>query len=108
MLRLTALILLLSSPAWAIDGLPVFKKDAPYASVRKTLIAKGWEPVTTADAQPCGDDPRCKGLPEVEACAGTGLANCLFTWRRGKSLIGITTIGERPVFDGVQCREGCK
>ncbi|TXM94827.1 hypothetical protein [Methylobacterium sp. WL116] len=93
----------------AAERLPTFPKGTPYGSARSSLIALGWKPVTMPEAQACDeDDDRCKGRPEMESCAGTGLANCNFTWRRGDTLVAIGTIGEtNPVVVGARCRAGC-
>lgn len=52
------------------------------------------------------NDPRC--YPEMDACAGTGLGQCLFTWRRGETIINVETIGDQPPqVQGVYCRVNC-
>jgi hypothetical protein len=53
----------------------------------------------------CGDDERC--FPEMEACAGTGLGQCIYSWRRGVTLIEVLTTNELPVVSGVRCRANC-
>ena len=61
-----------------------------------------------ADACPAGD-ARCAGRPEMLACSGTGVAACVFTWRRGGALIEVGTVGEEaPSVSGVRCRSGCR
>ncbi|WP_162560513.1 hypothetical protein [Methylobacterium durans] len=50
-----------------------------------------------------------QGQAEMEACAGTGLGNCLFTWKRADTLIEVGTIGEpEPEVVSVRCRAGCR
>jgi hypothetical protein len=39
-------------------------------------------------------DTRCQGRPEMEACAGTGMANCNFLWKKDGKTIAVYTIGE--------------
>ncbi|TGD92488.1 hypothetical protein [Methylobacterium nonmethylotrophicum] len=104
----SALVVATASIAATVDSLPAFLKGTSYASARSRLIALDWKPAKTPDAQPCGGDSRCIGRPELEACAGTGAANCIFTWRRGGTLIAVSTAGERdPVVSGITCRSGC-
>jgi len=103
-----ALVVATAAIAAKVDSLPAFPKGTSYASARSRLIALDWKPAKTPAAQPCGGDSRCIGQPELEACAGTGAANCIFTWRRGGTLIAVTTAGERdPVVSGITCRSGC-
>ncbi len=108
-MRVALAILLVSSLAvHAAESLPSVPKGTDYGKARTSLISKGWAPVTMPDAQSCDGDPRCKGRPEMEACAGTGLGQCLFTWRKGKTLIEITTVGEtKPTVSSIACKEGC-
>jgi hypothetical protein len=103
------LVLLLVAPACAGEKLPNIRKGQDYGKLRQSLLAQGWKPVTLPDAERCGaGDRRCAGRPEVFVCAGTGLANCIFTWRRGGTVIDIGTVGEtRAVFDRMSCRSGC-
>lgn len=88
------------------NALPKIAKDTDYTAARKTLLAQGYEPARLPDASACEkDDPRC--FPETFACAGTGLAACIYTWRRGNTVIEVHTIGEQPVIERVRCRSGC-
>jgi hypothetical protein len=42
------------------------------------------------------------------ACAGTGVAPCLFLWRRGAVTIEVATYGEeRARVSRIACRAGC-
>ncbi len=90
-------------------SLPRFPKNTLYADARKSLIAIGWQPIHLTDSDKCSEtDNRCKGRPEMEACAGTGMANCSFVWKRGDTMINVSTVGEdEPVVSGVSCRVGC-
>lgn len=107
-MRATIALLLFSiAAAQAGEKLPSIAKGSDYGKARNALIAMGWAPATMPDAQSCDGDPRCKDRPEMEACAGTGLANCLFTWRKGAILIEVSTIGEEPQIDAITCRSGC-
>lgn len=77
------------------DGLPRVKEGDDYANVRKALLADGWQPYHAPDADTCMDgDTRCQGRPEMEACAGTGMANCNFLWKKDGKTIAVHTIGE--------------
>lgn len=87
-----------AAPSFAqAANLPTLKQGALYASVRMSLMNQGYSPVR-GDGSGCrfGRDDVCKAYPEAEACAGTGLGECLFVWRRGKRIIEVTTIGEEP------------
>lgn len=77
--------------------LPTLKQGSLYASARMSLMKQGYSPVRS-DGSGCrfGREDVCKAYPEAEACAGTGLGNCLFVWRRGKQRIEVMTIGEEP------------
>ncbi|MBN8939448.1 MAG: hypothetical protein J0H01_08160 [Rhizobiales bacterium] len=104
-----ASLLALTTAAAAAERLPTLSQGTPYASVRNILLATGWRPVTLPDADRCSArDTRCKDRPEMLSCAGTGMANCLFTWQRNNTVIGVSTIGEEASFDGLQCRSGCR
>jgi len=51
---------------------------------------------------------RHEGRPETVACAGTGLGNCLFRWKREKTVIEIVTVGEdNPTVTFVNCKANC-
>lgn len=86
------------------NGLPAFAKNEKYGSVRRKLLDGGWQPFHDPNADVCETgDKRCEGRPEMEACAGTGMANCRFLWKRdGKTLV-IFTVGEvEAVFNGME------
>lgn len=111
-LHAAALVGFLAVPltALAAEPLPKPRKDQDYARTREMLRAQGWTPVTLPDADSCQDgDARCAGRPEMFACAGSGFAQCLFTWRRGETVIDIVTVGEQPArFSAARCRSGCR
>lgn len=84
-----------------VDEMPKFKKGEGYKSVREKLIKAGWIPFKSKEAQECvGDDERCKDYPEMEACAGTGLGNCRYLWKKGGKTLAIFTISDSPIYDG--------
>ncbi|PZN99897.1 MAG: hypothetical protein DCF30_10710 [Hyphomicrobiales bacterium] len=96
-------------PLQAAEVLPKLRKDQGYAATRQALIAAGWKPVTLPGADSCEPgDERCQGRAEMLACAGTGMAQCVFTWQRNATIIDVVTIGERPVFSKASCRSGCR
>lgn len=83
------------------DETPKFKKGEPYKSVREKMIKAGWTPFKSKEAQTCdGEDERCKDFPEMEACAGTGLGNCSYLWKKGGKTLAIYTISDSPIYDG--------
>jgi len=94
----------ISAPRSSPPALPHLDKMEPYTYVRAKMIAAGWKPYRAADADTCSDgDKRCEGRPEMQSCAGTGMANCIFTWSNGQRYVGITTVGEDdPVVDGAR------
>jgi len=83
-----------------LSDLPRIGKDESYASVRKKMIGAGWTPFHAKDAEKCGQgDARCVGRPEMIMCAGTGMANCKFLWKKNEKLAAICTVGEgEPTF----------
>ena len=85
-----------------------------YWLARRQLMNQGYEPMPVADADVvtvcvaemeagetiAGDCPgETMALPEVEACAGTGMGNCRTNWRSlgtGRHLIVFTTGEPQP------------
>ncbi len=101
---MTAMVL---ATAAAAQTLPKLAPDTPYGKARDALRKLGYAPVALADAQACDKaDPRC--FPEAYACAGTGLAQCVYTWRKGRAVIEVVTEGEEPVVADVRCRDNCR
>ncbi|SOZ73845.1 hypothetical protein CBM2626_U60006 [Cupriavidus taiwanensis] len=103
-LRSDKLCSLISAPRSSPPVLPHLDKIEPYTYVRAKMIAAGWKPYHAADADICSDgDKRCEGRSEMQSCAGTGMANCIFTWSNGQRFVGITSVGEDdPVVDGAK------
>jgi hypothetical protein len=98
-----------SHPPTAGAPLPVIARDAPYGAARQDLLADGWQPLISPDADKCWDgDMRCQGRPEMQACAGTGQGNCLFLWKKGDAVLAVYTIDDPPIISGVECRSGCR
>jgi hypothetical protein len=87
-----------------------FEKREPYSAVRERLLKSGWQPASTADADQCvKGDSRCEGRPEMQACAGTGEANCNFRWRKANIVIDVSTITDTPVVTAIsKCHEYCR
>jgi len=107
MIRMTLLAALALLPALAAaqSDLPSIAPGTPYDQARRILLAERWEPLRDPEADRCGPtDRRCAGRPEMVACAGTGLAQCLFAWRRGPTAIEVITAGEDPVVSGLRRR----
>lgn len=79
---------------------PSFDKGESYTSIRTKMLSAGWTPFRSPDADSCSDgDVRCKDRPEMEACAGTGMANCRFLWKKDGRTLAIATVGEDTAFD---------
>ena len=111
-LALVAMMAAVTPSTTQAASLPTLKKETPYTSARAALLRQGYRPVRS-DGSGCrfGREDVCKAYPEAEACAGTGLGNCLFVWRRGKQIIEVMTIGEevrRFTVARVRCRSGCR
>ncbi|MCJ2082759.1 hypothetical protein [Methylobacterium sp. J-090] len=102
-------IVVLAAPVEAAERLPTFPKRTPYEDARASLKGLGWEPIRLEGAATCEqEDERCTGRPEMFFCSGTGLARCVFTWRRRDQLVEVGTFGETsPMVDSVRCRAGC-
>jgi hypothetical protein len=96
-------VLLLTQIAFAQNGLPRIRKGESYKSVRVKMIKAGWKPHHAKDADKClkGDD-RCRNRPEMQACAGTGTANCRFLWKRKEVTVVIFTSGENTIYNGYE------
>ncbi len=106
-----AATLLASAGAWAAERLPNFPRNTDYGEARRSLIGLGYTPVTLPDSDKCeAGDMRCQGRPEMSACAGTGLGQCIFVWRsKSGALIEIVTVGEdNPGVSAVRCRANCR
>lgn len=85
------------------SGLPRLKKGESYATVREKMLKAGWKPYTAPDADQCSEgDKRCENRPEMQNCAGTGLAPCRFLWKRNDKTVVIFTIGEEAGFNGYE------
>ncbi len=86
--------------------LPRFQKDEDYGSVREKMLAAGWTPLISPDADQCNEgDERCENRPEMESCSGSGMANCKFLWAGTNRNIAICTTGESAIFDNI-CDDG--
>ena len=99
-------ILASASAVWA-EAIPRIAKDTPYAQARKTLTGLGYKPEKNPDAEACDAKSGATCFPEKIDCAGSGLGQCIFLWRKGKVRVEVVTVGERPIVDRVRCRSGC-
>jgi hypothetical protein len=83
-------------------NLPDFKENESYTDVRNKMLASGWIPYHSENADACSEfDSRCKDRPEMESCAGTGMANCRFLWKKDEKITGICTVGEDVAFESI-------
>jgi len=93
------------------EAIPKFRTSISYDEARENLIALGWEPATTSkDPSRCalGMEDRCEKYPEVESCAGTGVAPCNLLWRKNGVLISVGTYGEEEMkVGGIECKVDC-
>lgn len=84
-------------------NLPAFSQNEGYAAVRQKMLAAGWQPFHAPDADVCSaGDARCQGRPEMQICAGTGMANCRFLWQKDGKTIAVMTVGEDAAFAGIE------
>lgn len=99
-------VLSTTSATGAAEALPKLAGQE-YGKARAALLRQNWQPVALPDADSCmAGDKRCAGRPEMYVCAGTGLGQCIFVWRRKAVLIDVTTEGEeRPVVRYVRPRK---
>ncbi|SFC38400.1 hypothetical protein SAMN05428997_106140 [Bosea sp. CRIB-10] len=101
-----AFVTLSAASAGAAEALPQLAGQ-DYGKARAALLRADWRPVALPDADQCmAGDKRCAGRPEMYACAGTGLGQCVFVWRRKAVLIDVITEGEeRPIVRYVRPRK---
>ena len=98
---LTAMAICIGTIGAQTKDLPFLKKNESYAKVRNKLLKAGWEPFHADDADECQPgDLRCENRPEMQSCAGTGMANCKFLWKRKGKTLAIFTVGEDAVYSG--------
>jgi hypothetical protein len=99
----------LAERQWKRSALPLLKKGEAYSAVRIRLLGSGWRPPTTTDKAQCEDgDGRCQGRPEVQACSGTGKADCLFCWEKDGRFVVVTTVYDPPIVDTIDRRKSCR
>ena len=96
--------------ALAATDVPRFPKNMRYELARETLVAAGWQPGAPSGARECGRPDMCTAdQPEVASCQETGLRQCTAVWRRGETVIDVTTWGmSPPMVERVECRAGCR
>lgn len=84
-------------------GLPRIRKSENYKTVRVKMLKAGWKPFHSKEADKCYEnDERCQGRPEMNHCAGTGLGNCEFLWKRKGKTVAIFTAGEETTYSGYE------
>lgn len=98
--------LLSTASAMAAEALPRLSGQ-DYGKARAALLRQNWQPVALPDADQCMvGDKRCAGRPEMYVCAGTGMGQCVFVWRRNERVIDVMTAGEeRPMVRSVRIRK---
>lgn len=81
------------------QNIPQVKKGASYASVRQALIKEGWKPIPQTEEAFGHTEEVRKKYKEVQMCAGTGIAPCIFIFKNanGKTL-EVGTVGENLSF----------
>lgn len=78
------------------------KVDQPYGEAREILIGSGFQPAGICTEETHG--PNCiAAYPELDSCAGTGLAPCRFLWKseEGWTLV-VLTQGEIKIISGLE------
>lgn len=83
--------------------------NMPIDKARKALAAKGWNPVRAKpDGEPRQADLIKRGIVEAQACSGTGLAYCGFSYAGPSGTLSLTTVGDNAlphvVGYSVKCR----
>ncbi len=63
------------------------------------MTAAGYKPFKDPNADKCDGGSTC--FPETESCAGTGLGNCNFLWKKGQAVVVVGTVGDPPTVEGV-------
>jgi len=107
---LTAIVAALVASAALADTRPSFGMFTSYQSARQSLLRQGWLPWRLPNATSCSpQDDRCRGRPEMLSCDAGGSATCVFTWKKGSSVIEVTTRGKgsSPGVTRVKCQSGC-
>ncbi len=68
----------------------------PIDMARQMLAQAGWQPAPPETVEEFGIAPDLAraGVPEVEACAGTGFGFCGFTYEGPAGRLSVTTVGE--------------
>lgn len=86
-----------------IEGVPTIEPNEPYSQVRQEMLKAGWTPYHSPTSDICSDsDQRCQNRPEMESCAGSGMANCRFLWAQGGRGVAIFTVGEDTIATGME------
>ena len=98
-----------AKPTMAPVHLPRLTPGEPYSRARIALIGRGWRPVKTNARlddgtlrKTLGDAGAMleAGYVETFDCSGSGLAYCIFIWKRGTKCVHVITQGEfLPEFD---------
>lgn len=76
--------------------IPRIRKNYPYVDARQSLLGEGWTPVRSLKSNGCGAAKPC-AYPEAESCAGTGMAECIFIWKRDEIIMRVDTVDDPPL-----------
>jgi hypothetical protein len=81
------------------QNIPQVDEGASYSSVRKALIKEGWKPIPqNTEVFGYAEEVR-KKYKEVQMCAGTGIAPCIFIFKnKNGKLLEVLTVGENQSF----------
>lgn len=71
-----------------------FIEGMPIDMARKLLIEKGWQPDATSGERLGMAQTIATTVPEVEDCAGTGFAQCAFSYTHPAARLSVITAGE--------------
>lgn len=81
------------------QNIPQVKKGASYASVRQALIKEGWKPAPQSEEVFGFATEVRKKYKEVQDCAGTGIAPCIFIFKNASGkILEVGTVGENLSF----------
>lgn len=67
---------------------------APIGTLRDSLIALGWTPMSPSAQDPVSAEMQAQGFPETESCSGTGANYCSYDYVRPEARLRVISLGE--------------
>lgn len=90
-----AVMLIISTNAFAADDLAFIQAGQPYQEVRQTLVEKGWQPTKNTridESSLYAQEVYTSGMTEVKDCISMEIDGCTFVYHKGKQTLEIKTI----------------